>query len=197
MHPPSPALLRTLCKTITTPSPLLRPFPRATTNPTLTRLPITTHRTNSNTSNTVTRPQRIMPRAHKTKPSNHDRGPESTEQTQTDLSSLNVLGSVPAPTTAVDACLDSGFQLNNGLRVTGGSGALLVNGEAFAWRPWLASTGNGKEHASGEGKENMLNQRGQLDLSESAWGILDLVWPRPGTSSSFSLFLGSIKRTIR
>ena len=77
-----------------------------------------------------------------------------------------------APTTAVDACLDDGFHLNNGVKVGKGDGCLLVDGEVFRWRPWEAS---GKEEGGG-----LVNARGQWEVPEEAWGVLKLVWPKPG-----------------
>ena len=126
----------------------------------------------------------MIPRAHSQRPDNHDRGPESKEDTQTDFAALNVLGDIPAPTTAVDACLDNGFHLNNGLRVRGGSGVLLVGGEAFAWNPWKISGGS---------KADMVNNKGQFEVDEQAWGILGLVWPRPGMSFFSSCVLGAAR----
>ena len=84
---------------------------------------------------------------------------------------------MPAPTTSIDACLSDGFHLDNGLKIGGGSGCLLVAGEAFSWRPWEAF-GSGSE----ERKRRMLNEKGQWDVQKEAWGVLDLVWPKPGMS---------------
>jgi len=100
-----------------------------------------------------------------------DRGPPSKEDTQTDFGALNVLGNTPPPTTSIDACLTDGFHLDNGLKVGGGSGCFLVAGEAFSWRPWEA-TGSSS-------KAQMINSKGQWTVAKEAWGILDLVWPRP------------------
>lgn len=127
----------------------------------------------------------MVPRAHTNKPSNTDRGPASTEATQTDFGALNVLGSAPAPTTAIDKCLDNGFELDNGLKITNGDGVLLVGGEAFTWRPWLAGlseagTGAGKRTDKTEAMAQMLNRKGQFEVDEQVWGLLGLVWPRPG-----------------
>jgi NADH dehydrogenase [ubiquinone] 1 alpha subcomplex assembly factor 3 len=105
-----------------------------------------------------------------TSPATTDRGPKSTEDTVTDFGSMDVLSSAPAPTTAIDACLSDGFHLDNGLKISGGSGCLLVGGEAFSWRPWEA----------GENKKSLLNARGQWDVGKKGWGLLDLVWPKPG-----------------
>lgn len=128
----------------------------------------------------------MVSRSHPSKPRSHDRGPESQEDTQTDFAALNVLGNIPSPTTAVDACLDTGFHLDNGVKITGGDGVLLVAGEAFTWRPWL-----GKKDGQ---KNDMVNAKGQFEVDEQAWGLLDLVWPRPGmflvTRRSFLSFWG-------
>jgi hypothetical protein len=119
----------------------------------------------------------MVSRAHPSKPRTHDRGPPSKEDTQTDFAALNVLGNIPTPTTAVDACLDTGFHLDNGVKITGGDGVMLVGGEAFTWRPWMS-----KKDGT---KNNMINAKGQFEVDEQVWGILDLVWPRPGMSSFF------------
>ena len=63
------------------------------------------------------------------------------------------------------------------MKIGGGSGCLLVAGEAFGWRPWEASAGR---------KGNMVNNKGQWDAGDEAWGVLELVWPKPGTYHSFS-----------
>lgn len=109
-------------------------------------------------------------------PKTHDRGPTSSEKTQTDFSSLDVLGGTPVPSTSIDACLWDGFHLNNGVKITQGAGVLLVGGEAFGWRPWDAGKGKGK----GKEGKRLLNGRGQWEVDDSAWGLLELVWPKPG-----------------
>ncbi|EAW11476.1 Mth938-like domain-containing protein [Aspergillus clavatus NRRL 1] len=169
MHPPSIQLLRALRSSVlgTAPSRLCATIPPSTTPfpyPTSPFAP--SRRSNSNHA----RPTRMIPRSHTPKPTSRDRGPPSKEDTQTDFAALNVLGNVPAPTTAIDACLDTGFHLNSGVKITGGDGVLLVGGEAFAWRPWKAREGT---------KDGMLNAKGQFDVDEEAWGLLGLVWPRP------------------
>ncbi len=118
------------------------------------------------------------------KPPSTDRGPPSVEDTQTDFGNMNVLGNTPAPTTSIDACLSDGFHLDNGLKIGGGSGCLLVAGEAFSWRPWGAS-GKGEEE---EEKRRMLNGKGQWDVQNDVWGVLDLVWPKPGMHPTLSGF---------
>ncbi|KAJ5327091.1 hypothetical protein MYU51_008355 [Penicillium brevicompactum] len=178
MKSPSPQLLRALRTSLTT-TPNLTRFSaipsiaspcRAISSPGAV-LP-SARRNNSST----VRPSRMVSRAHAHKPTSRDRGPESQEDTQTDFNALNVLGNIPAPTTAIDACLDSGFHLNNGVKVSNGDGVLLVGGEAFAWRPWKAVEGAENDNAA---RDSMLNAKGQFELDESVWGLLDLVWPKP------------------
>ncbi|KAJ5551533.1 hypothetical protein N7535_000523 [Penicillium sp. DV-2018c] len=191
MHSPSPQLLRALRTSILhTP----RSNPTALSIPsTLSSRPLTTPNTalpsTHRNYSTPIRPARMIPRSHAHKPVSHDRGPESKEDTQTNFDALNVLGNIPAPTTAIDACLDSGFHLNNGVKVSNGDGLLLVGGEAFAWRPWKAAS-EGNERGA---KDAMLNSKGQFELDESVWGVLSLVWPKPGMFYTFGaewLFLG-------
>lgn len=103
-----------------------------------------------------------------------DRGPASSEETQTDFTALNVLADSPPPATAIDACLPDGFHLGNGLKITAGGGCLLVGGEAFSWRPWLAAGGTC----------SMINRNGQWDVHRQAWALLDLAWPKPGKGTT-------------
>ncbi len=113
---------------------------------------------------------------HSYPPKSYDRGPASSETTQTDFSNLDVLGGTPVPSTSIDACLWDGFHLNNGVKIRHGAGALLVGGEAFGWRPWDA----GKK-GNGDGKDKrLLNAKGQWEVDDSAWGLLEVVWPKPG-----------------
>lgn len=88
---------------------------------------------------------------------------------------MNILGNVGAPTTAIDACLSDGFHLDNGVKIAGGDGCLLVGGEAFSWRPW--------EALPNRTPGGMMNKKGQWDVAGEggAWGVLELVWPKPGT----------------
>ncbi len=110
---------------------------------------------------------------HRTYPSNPpkstDRGPASTESTQTDFGNMDVFSNSPAPTASIDACTGDGFHLDNGVKISDGSGLLLVAGEAFRWRPWEAG-----------GRGRLVNGRGQWDVGNGAWGILGAVWPKPG-----------------
>ncbi|KAL9596997.1 MAG: hypothetical protein Q9219_005423 [cf. Caloplaca sp. 3 TL-2023] len=85
---------------------------------------------------------------------------------------MNVLGNTPAPTTCIDACLSHGFHLDNGVKIGGGSGCLLIAGEAFGWQPWKAENNN-----NSTGKT--INSKGQWDVGPKAWGLLEIVWPKP------------------
>ncbi|CRK21669.1 hypothetical protein BN1723_002785 [Verticillium longisporum] len=94
----------------------------------------------------------------------------------TDLADFDVLGSTPIPSTNIEATLPRGFLLNSGLSIFDGAGALLVNGEAFAWRPWLAKR---KPGMSEEESLTLVNKKGQFELPAEAFAVLSLMWPRP------------------
>ncbi|KAL9474032.1 hypothetical protein ACSS6W_008412 [Trichoderma asperelloides] len=95
-----------------------------------------------------------------------DGPPESPPPTS--FNELDVLGSVPVPSTSVDVCMHDGFGLNSGITIEGGDGALLVSGEAFAWRPWEV-----------KGEKKLVNEKGQFELPKEAFGLFDMLWPRP------------------
>lgn len=57
---------------------------------------------------------------------------------------------------------------------------LLVNGEAFGWCPWEAGTG--------DGGKRLVNARGQFEVGDLAWGVLGLVWPKPGMLLLYHFF---------
>jgi len=104
---------------------------------------------------------------------------------------MNILGDTPAPTTGVDACQIDGFQLNSG-RVVVGSGVMLVGGESFRWSPWIREgRKEGTIGEGGQGNDNkgvrseggkLINPKGQFEVDDQSWGILELVWPKPGMS---------------
>lgn len=62
------------------------------------------------------------------------------------------------------------------MKIVGGSGVLLVAGEAFGWRPWETGGTEGKEG----GNMRLVNEKGQWEVGDDAWGLLGLVWPKPG-----------------
>lgn len=83
-----------------------------------------------------------------------------------------MLRNTAAPATSIDATTPDGFALNNQMRVSG-CGLLLVGGEAFRWWPWASG---GKEEEMGR----LRNGKGQWEIKEGGWGVLELVWPKPG-----------------
>lgn len=85
----------------------------------------------------------------------------------TDFSRMDMLGQTPAPSTSVDICSSDGFKLNSGVSIYDGDGVMLVGGEAFAWRPWGPDL-------------KLVNAKGQWEVREEAFAVLDLLWPRPG-----------------
>lgn len=89
------------------------------------------------------------------------------ERPRTDFGALDVLGNTPVPSYSVDVCMSDGFQFNNGAKVADGSGAIIVGGEAFAWRPWGPD-------------KRLVNAKGQWHVSDETLGLFDLIWPRPG-----------------
>jgi len=62
------------------------------------------------------------------------------------------------------------------MKITGGAGVLLVAGEAFGWRPWEA----GRNQEEGNGGMRLVNGKGQWEVGDEAWGLLGLLWPKPG-----------------
>lgn len=105
-------------------------------------------------------------------PKTADRGPPSDEDTQTDFNKMDIFSSTAQPATTIDACLPTGFHLNNGVKVDNGDGVLLIGGQAFAWRPWLATMSRSRTE--------MVNGRGAWQVTaQEAWGILNAVFPKP------------------
>lgn len=98
-----------------------------------------------------------------------DKQKKGQEHVPTSFQDLDVLGSTPVPSTSVDVCMYDGFGLNSGITITDGDGALLVDGEAFTWRPWAIS-----------GEMRLLNDKGQFDVPAEAFSVFDMLWPRPG-----------------
>lgn len=81
-----------------------------------------------------------------------------------------------------------GFALNSGVKVVG-AGVMLVGGEAFKWRPWIkagrkegtigaGASGDDAQGVSSVGGK-LQNEKRQWDVDSAAWGVLDLVWPKP------------------
>jgi len=93
-------------------------------------------------------------------PPSHYKEPEPTSFDKLNMSS-------PSPSTAIDSCGSHGFTLNNAIRVTDGSGIMLIGGEAFKWRPWLTQP------------DKNAAAQAVWDVKPEAWGLLSLVSPRP------------------
>ncbi|KEY69004.1 hypothetical protein S7711_03310 [Stachybotrys chartarum IBT 7711] len=117
------------------------------------------------------RPNNICPawrRSFHSTPCAFARKDSANDMPTTDFSQLDVLGNTPAPSTSVDVCMSDGFGLNSGITISDGDGALLVSGEAFKWRPWEA-----------KGSKELANKKGQFDLPAEAFGLFEVLWPRP------------------
>lgn len=167
-----------------------RPTPRNL----IPKQPHPSHQRNLHT--TSSNPAVARPRATtdlKTK----DRGPQSTEDTQTDFAALNMLGRAPNPSTSIDICTTDGFMLDSGLRVSDGDGVLLTGNEALVWRPWMGRTesedgdvmsGNEMGRRTGESMRGLVNKSGQFEIGDEAWGIFAMLWPRPGMLSTSNTF---------
>ena len=113
-------------------------------------------------------------------PNSRDRPPRPTEDGQADFASLDMLRNTTTPATSIDACTSEGFALNNNMRISG-CGVLLVGGEAFRWRPWVSEhrkEGTIEDGATGDDAMTgrLLNAKGQFDVPEETWGLLELVW---------------------
>lgn len=119
-------------------------------------------------SHTATRPQPFHTSSSLAKSRSRSDGPPDSPP-PTSFNELDVLGSVPVPSTSVDVCMHDGFGLNSGITIEGGDGALLVSGEAFAWRPWEVI-----------GEKRLVNDKGQFELPREAFGLFEMLWPRPG-----------------
>ncbi|KAM0740744.1 hypothetical protein ACQRIT_005928 [Beauveria bassiana] len=115
---------------------------------------------------------------------------KAQEHTPTNFQDLDVLGNTPVPSTSVDVCMYDGFGLNSGITITDGDGALLVDGEAFTWRPWEIS-----------GELRLLNDKGQFDVPAETLGVFDMLWPRPdllivGTGKSIAPLSPELRKHI-
>ncbi|PGH01087.1 hypothetical protein AJ80_09070 [Polytolypa hystricis UAMH7299] len=135
-------------------------------------------------------------RTRNTTPENE--GETDAAASGTNIDALNVLGDIAAPTTSIDACLDDGFHLNNGMKVTGGSGCLLLDGEVFSWRPWeqqqQQQQGTTTTPTTTSSLQSaMVNPKGQFSLPPSSWGVLKLVYPKPDL---LILGVGAIMRPL-
>ena len=162
MRAPSLDLLRAL-RSATLPRKA-QPICRAAV--TTARLPPTTPRCRTLSTSSY---HPAAPRTPAGLPKSHDRGPASTEDTQTDFGALDVLRNTKIPATNIDACTTKGFHLNNGMKTADGSGILLLGGEAFRWRPW------GPEKTI----DSLLSRTGVMNVEKDMFGLLDVLYPKP------------------
>jgi len=114
------------------------------------------------------------------------RGETSTDHSIADppvdtFSSLNVYEDILPPGSAIETIYDDGFIFSSGVRFFDGSGALMVQGEVFRWRP---------VERGGVEEEKAL-RTGVLELGEEVWGALDVVTPKPEL-----LVVGTGRRTL-
>ena len=88
------------------------------------------------------------------------------------LSQLDVLSGLPAPPSAVDSVFLDGFLLNDGQTIRG-DGVFLLSNDALRWRALLLK--GELEEAEAKAKETSV-----LELPDESWGLLDVVYPKPG-----------------
>lgn len=100
-------------------------------------------------------------------------GVDESLSKRADFNQLDILGDVPESPTSVDRCLRDGFDLVGGAQIRDGDGVLLLNGEAFRWRPWVE-----------KGDKKLIAKEGYWEVPRGAFGALGVVWPRPGECSS-------------
>ena len=80
------------------------------------------------------------------------------------LSGLDIYGDLPNPVNSIEALYDTHFLLTSGIRTAPGSGVFLLNDSVFTWAPDAAC------------------KDGVVGFGEGAWGVLEVVWPKPGLS---------------
>ncbi|KAI5813630.1 hypothetical protein BZA77DRAFT_284514 [Pyronema omphalodes] len=97
------------------------------------------------------------------------------------ISNLNVYSDLPAPASSIDILHPHGFTFTSGLTFVDGSGCILLHNEAFKWRPCML----------GDSIEATAIKTGILKLGREAWGLLDVVAPKPEL-----LIVGTGKRSL-
>ncbi|KAI5844840.1 hypothetical protein BZA05DRAFT_151703 [Tricharina praecox] len=130
--------------------------------------------------------QRQQPVAHEPITSESTRGETTTDRSVEDppvdtFSSLNVYEDIPPPGSAIETIYEDGFIFSSGVRFFDGSGALMLQGEVFRWRP----------AERGGIEEDTALRTGVLELPEDVWGALDVVSPKPEL-----LIVGTGRRTL-
>lgn len=102
-----------------------------------------------------------------------------------EMSSLDVLGNIPVPASAVQICTARGFKLQNGRATQDGDAVMMFDDKVVRWRPW--------EHESMGGRMRILNARGQLDLPAEVFGVFEVLEPRPGESFFYVVVLKGVR----
>lgn len=124
----------------------------------------------ASTSYLQTRPAAFHTSSPRSRTAHNNETPPDQAPT-TDFGRMDVLANTPAPATSIDACAPDGFSLGGGsVEIGGGSGALLIGGEAFIWRPWDVK------------EKKLINKKGQWEVPNptEAFGLFGSLWPRPG-----------------
>ena len=102
--------------------------------------------------------------------------PEGSSDPKEFLSQLDVLSGLPTPPSAVDSVFLDGFLLSDG-QVIRGDGVFLLSNDVLRWRAFLQ---NGElEEAEAKAKKTSM-----LELPGESWGLLDVIFPKPGILSS-------------
>ncbi|RPA97480.1 hypothetical protein L873DRAFT_1809760 [Choiromyces venosus 120613-1] len=86
------------------------------------------------------------------------------------LSGLDIYSDLPSPINSIEALYNTHFLLTNGTATAPGSGVFLLNDSAFAWTP------------------DVSVDAGRVEFGKGAWGVLEIVWPKPGILLSFLFF---------
>ena len=100
------------------------------------------------------------------------------------LSQLDVFSGLPTPPSAVDSVFPDGFLLNDGQMIRG-DGVFLLSNDVLRWRA-LLSEGE-LEEAEAKAKKTSV-----LELPDESWGLLDVIYPKPGIVPTLPKFGESI-----
>lgn len=96
--------------------------------------------------------------------------PPNTEKGTTTWGNLDLLGGLAAPVFGIESAFDDGFAFSSGVKVEDGSGVFLWQNQCFKWRP----------AEKGSEVEARALKTGVLELEDDVWGMLDVLYPKPG-----------------
>ena len=137
----------------------MRPFPLHLT----TRLlPLRTRPHKSQPVHTTPHPPAKSPKPNSSLGGGHN--PASTSTSAPGLSGLDLYNDLPNPINSIEALYDTHFLLTSGTRTAPGSGVFLLNDSVFSWTPAVTC------------------KNGIVGFGRGAWGVLEVVWPKPGLS---------------